>query len=76
MTGGLVQNPGANASPGITSAGPQSPETAPMGATSTPRITVDLEGHSVVLTGEDLLMLSVLVLLFTDIVLAAAEVMN
>lgn len=49
-------------------------QVADLGQGEPPRILIDLTGHTIELTGFDLLLISTAVLLFTDAVITAVEV--
>jgi hypothetical protein len=73
QTGGLVQAPGSG--PGITSTGgPGGGVAQPEATAERPRIVIETEAHHVELSGQDLLMLSVVILLTADLVVSVAEV--
>jgi len=55
---------------------PPTPSNDPAETTDTPRLIIDLEGHRIVLTVQDLFLLSILLLLATDTVEAVAEVIR
>lgn len=80
MTGGLVQNPGGSQTPGITSANGQTtgqqPAMSTTGQASPPRIILDTEAHRVELGVQDIFLLSLVVLLFADVVVGVAEVVQ
>lgn len=78
-TGGLVQAPGGG--PGITSTGGSGGGVADQpamttGQASPPRIILDLEGHRIELGVQDIFLLSLVVLLFADVVVGIAEVIQ
>jgi hypothetical protein len=79
-TGGVVAaNGGGGGASAPTGAGLVDDATAPgMGdpvtSTDAPRVIIDLEGHTVVLTAFDLLLMSTGALLAADLLLTAAEV--
>ncbi|WP_153952317.1 hypothetical protein [Halosegnis longus] len=55
---------------------PPTPSNDPAEETSTPRLILDLEGHRVVLTVQDLFLISIVLLLATDTVVSIAEVIR
>jgi len=68
--GGLVQSTEATAG-GDTNTGTGSVD--PLAGTSRPRIVIQTEGHTLVLTQQDMLLLAVVLVVFSDLAVAAAE---
>jgi hypothetical protein len=67
---------GAASSPSGTGlvTGASEPGSGPVASTEAPRVIIELEGHTVVLTAFDLLLVSTGALLAADLILTAAEV--
>lgn len=72
--GGLVQSTETTAG-GYTATGSGSGDGAvdPLAGTSRPRIVIQTEGHTVVLTQQDMLLLAVVLVVFSDLAVTAAE---
>jgi len=66
--GGLVQSTETTAG-GDTGTG----SVYPLAGTSRPRIVIQTEGHTLVLTQQDMLLLAVVLVVFSDLAVTAAE---